>query len=30
MLKKVCRSAFVDPFVTGACTDRNGDRDGSR
>ena len=30
MLKKVCRSAFIDPFVTGACTDRNGDRDGAR
>jgi len=30
MLKKVRRSAFVDPFVTGACTDCNGDRDGPR
>jgi hypothetical protein len=30
MLKKVCRSAFIDPFVTRACTDRDGDRDGSR
>jgi hypothetical protein len=30
MLKKVCRAALVDSFLTRSCTDRYGDRDGPR
>jgi hypothetical protein len=30
MLKKVRSTAFGGSFLTGACTDRNGDRDGPR
>jgi hypothetical protein len=30
VLKKVRSAAFVDPFVSRTCADRDGDRDSSR